>query len=199
MNARLAAVLAAPALNATRRSHLRLVRADVEDATFIARLRNDPGLNRHLNAPASDAASQLAWLRGYKAREAAGLEFYFVIVCDGAAKGVVRLYDLRETNGAQSFCWGSWIIEPPSVAGLAVYSLLLAWSIGFERLDFGRTHFEVRRDNDKCVGLYLRLGARIVGERGPEHLLALTRSDYEALRSECAWHIAAHHVAVGRR
>lgn len=153
----LARVLAADALTADYRSHLRLV--DLHDAEFICSLRADPTLNLHLSVAPVDVSAQQEWLVSYKEREAQGLEFYFVIRCDGQDVGVVRLYDFRYINGLKSFSWGSWIIRPPRAPGIVTFSAIMMYELGFDVLNFDRAHFEVMRGNLAVLAFHERSGA----------------------------------------
>jgi RimJ/RimL family protein N-acetyltransferase len=183
-----------PALDPAFRTHLRLVNADQADAAYICALRGDERLNRHLSASSADVGAQLAWLQGYKRREAAGEEYYFVIVCDGEDRGVVRMYDFREIEGRRSFCWGSWIIPPPKTPGLATYSALLIYEVGFEALGFEQAHFDVRRENTGVVAFHTRAGARRVGEDEQDVFFWFFPEDHQALKARSASQIAAHRV-----
>src|SRR3954467_981960 len=126
-------------MNTRFRSHLRFVEPD--DAAFICHLRNDPSLNRHLGPSSPDVEQQRQWIERYKLREQADDEFYFVIVSDGQERGVARMYDFRPINGERSFCWGSWIIPPPRIPGLATFSAIMIYELGFDTLGFQRCHF----------------------------------------------------------
>lgn len=150
------------ALDERRLSHLRLV--EPADAEFICALRSDAKLSRFLNAPETTVAEQRSWIEGYKIREGRGQEYYFVIVHGGTDRGVVRIYDFRPIEGLLSFCWGSWIIAPPPIAGLATYSALMIYELGFIVLGFERCHFDVRRGNRKVIAFHERSGAQVVGE-----------------------------------
>lgn len=186
--------LQSPALDAGFRTHLRLVEATERDAAFICALRGDERLNQHLNASSADVAAQLGWLRGYKDRETAGEEFYFVIVCEGEDRGVVRMYDFREIEGRRSFCWGSWIIPPPKTPGLATYSALLIYEVGFDTLKFDQSHFDVRQGNTGVIAFHTRAGARRVSEDDQDVFFWFFPEDYEALKAKSAGQIAMHRV-----
>ena len=184
--------LTSPALDTRHRTHLRLVNADAKDAAYICRLRGDETLNQHLNPSSADVAAQLAWLQGYKVREAAGEEYYFVIVSDGADAGLVRLYDFRELEGRRSFCWGSWIIPPPRAPGLVTFSALLVYEIGFEALGFEQSHFDVRQGNLGVIGFHERAGARRVSEDEQDVFFRFFPDDHARLKIASASQIAAH-------
>lgn len=186
-----------PATDPHYRTHLRLVNADPQDAAYICTLRDDPLLNRHLNRSPSDAGAQLDWLKAYKAREAAGQEYYFVIVNDGADHGVVRMYDFRELEGRRSFCWGSWIIPRPKVAGLATYSALLIYEVGFEALGFGQCHFDVRRGNTGVIRFHEAAGAHRTGGDEADLFFRFYPEDYASFLAASQAQVAAHRVVVG--
>lgn len=164
-------------LDPTRRSYLRL--AEPSDGQLIYRLRSDPKLSRFLNAPPTSVPEQVAWLTRYKDDEAAGQQYYFIIVSAGQDRGTVRMYDFRTINGLRSFCWGSWIIAPPPVIGLASYSALAVCELGFEHLGFDHAHFDVRRDNKNVVAFHLRSGAKIVDEDEQDYFFHFSRRAYE--------------------
>ncbi|MBS0332953.1 MAG: GNAT family N-acetyltransferase, partial [Proteobacteria bacterium] len=182
--------LTSAALDPNRRTHLRLVRADAADAAYICRLRSDEVLGAHLSASTNDVAAQLAWLQGYKAREAAGSEYYFVIVSDGEDRGVVRMYDFREVDGRRSFCWGSWIVPPPRAPGLVTYSALLVYEVGFDALGFEQSHFDVRLANTGVIGFHERAGARRVAEDHQDAFFRFLPVDHDRLKAASAAQIA---------
>jgi RimJ/RimL family protein N-acetyltransferase len=188
--------LRSSALDSRWRTHLRLVRADPADAAYICALRGDETLNRHLSPSSADVDAQLRWLEAYKTREAAGEEFYFVIVSDGADRGVVRMYDFREMERRRSFCWGSWIIPPPRAPGLVTYSALLIYEVGFAALGFEQSHFDVRQGNAGVIGFHQRAGARRVAEDATDVFFRFFPEDYERLRRASVAQIALHRIAM---
>jgi RimJ/RimL family protein N-acetyltransferase len=184
------------ALDSRYRTHLRLVNADARDAAYICALRGDETLNRHLSPSSVDVAAQLQWLKGYKIRERAGEEYYFVIVSDGADSGLVRMYDFCELEGRRSFCWGSWIVPPPRSPGLVTYSALLIYEVGFGALGFEQAYFNVRRENIGVVGFHVRAGARRVDEDEQDLFFRFSPRDHEGLRSASEGQISAHRVLL---
>lgn len=192
----LAAVLKADALNPRFRTHLRLVEPTVEDAAYICELRSDPELNKHLNPSSSEVEAQRQWLEGYKAREAAGREYYFVIICDGAKAGLVRIYDLRPDQRPTSFAWGSWIIPAPRAPGLVTFSALLVYEVGFDVLGFEQAHFDVRKENTGVVAFHLRAGAIQVGDEGEDLFFTYPPEAYHALKAASAERYAEHRAPV---
>jgi len=108
---------------------LRLIKPN--DAAYVHGLRTNPMYNGHLSKVTGTVQDQRAWIEGYKAREAAGQEFYYVIERkDGSRCGLVRLYDFD----AESFTWGSWILDESKPQKAAIESVVLSIGLGFELL-----------------------------------------------------------------
>lgn len=137
--------------------NLRFRLVQPEDAAYTQNLRASPDHGHHLSAVAPSADAQRAWTEGYKAREAAGREFYFVIERrdDDARCGVVRLYDVTQS----SLTWGSWILDINKPAKAALDSALLIYRIAFGALKCGRAVFDVRADNAHTLAFHRRFGA----------------------------------------
>lgn len=132
-----------------------------EDAEFITRLRTDEKYNKYLSAVSGDVESQRAWIRNYKDDEARGLQYYFIVErLDGTRCGTVRIYDMKP----ESFCWGSWILNEEKTPYAALESAFLVYEFGFGYLGFNKSHFEVRKGNEKVVSFHQKMGAVKVGE-----------------------------------
>lgn len=135
---------------------LRLRLVEPEDAAFIYGLRSDPTYNQYLSEVSGGVEAQRRWIEAYKTREAAGEELYYVIErLDGTRCGVVRLYDI----GAESFTWGSWILDHNKPAKAALESAFLIYVIAFDRLGLLRAEFDVRLANERTIAFHLRFGA----------------------------------------
>tara|TARA_B110000093_G_C12948361_1_gene401277 strand:- start:28 stop:552 length:525 start_codon:yes stop_codon:yes gene_type:complete len=151
---------------------LRLV--DEADSEFIVELRNDEQLSRHISKSTSDCLKQLAWIQGYKLREARGEEYYFIIESEGLPVGTVRIYDIR----GNSFCWGSWIITRGAGPAVAVKSAMLIYDYAFDVLGFMQSHFDVRKENRSVNAFHLRMGAECARSDSLDHFYVLKRSTY---------------------
>ena len=117
---------------------LRLIKPN--DAAYVHGLRTNPMYNGHLSKVTGTVQDQRAWIEGYKAREAAGQEFYYVIERkDGSRCGLVRLYDFD----AESFTWGSWILDESKPQKAAIESVVLSIGLGFELLQQDLTKVDV--------------------------------------------------------
>ena len=131
---------------------LRLIRT--EDADYVHSLRTDPSYNRHLSEVRGTAEDQRRWIAGYKAREADLRELYYVIERkDGIRCGLVRLYDIS----ADSFTWGSWILDRNKTCKAALESAMLSFGVGFVGLGLSRAFVDVRIGNAKALAIYQRL------------------------------------------
>ncbi|WP_116083531.1 GNAT family N-acetyltransferase [Tropicimonas sp. IMCC34011] len=132
---------------------LRLIQPD--DAAYVHDLRINPAYNQHLSEVRGTAEDQRAWIEAYKAREAAGGEFYYIIERhDGTRCGTVRLYNIE----GDGFTWGSWILDENKPRKAALESAVLSFRIGFERLGLRCASIDVRTDNVHAEAFYRRFG-----------------------------------------
>ena len=126
-----------------------------EDAAYVHSLRSNPAYNTHLSKVTGTVDDQRAWIEDYKSREALGQEFYYVIVRkDGTRCGLVRLYDIE----AESFTWGSWILDENKTRKAALESAVLSFGIGFDALGVQLANVDVRVANEHAAAFYRRLG-----------------------------------------
>ncbi|WP_377278845.1 GNAT family N-acetyltransferase [Rhizobium sp. R86522] len=143
---------------------------------YIYSLRVNPKYNTHLSPAPASADSQGAWISTYTEREAAGTEYYFLIErIDGTACGTVRLYDFKEN----SFCWGSWILDENKTRYAAIQSALLVYEIGFDKLGFEQSHFDVRLENTRVIAFHERMGAIRTHKSTDDQYMILTREAFQ--------------------
>ena len=152
---------------------LRLI--EPEDAGYVYALRRDPAYNRHLSQVRGTAEDQRRWIESYKAREAALRELYYVIERKDATRcGLVRLYDID----ADSFTWGSWILDANKPAKAALESAVLVYKVAFDILGLAKATFDVRRDNDRTLAFHRRFGAKEIGRDDVNLYFEYPRSQY---------------------
>lgn len=157
---------------------LRLIRP--EDADYVHALRTDPAYNRHLSEVRGTAEDQRRWIEGYKAHEADLRELYYVIERkDGTRCGLVRLYDI----GADSFTWGSWILDHNKTRKAALESAVLSFGLGFDELGLTFAHIDVRISNEHAEAFYRRLGMTEIRRDVQDIYFSYTRSRFEADRA----------------
>ncbi|EAK8022211.1 GNAT family N-acetyltransferase [Campylobacter coli] len=151
---------------------------ETEDAEFILKLRSEKG--KYLNQVEYNINKQKEWIRNYKEREAKGEEFYFLIANKNKEKlGVVRLYDFCKN----SFCWGSFIIKKNTPYYVAIEVVLQVYGFGFYKLGFQKSHFDVRKDNERVVAFHKRFGARIYKENDKDLFFTLSLKEYEKIKA----------------
>tara|TARA_R110002049_G_scaffold241333_3_gene415188 strand:- start:5103 stop:5654 length:552 start_codon:yes stop_codon:yes gene_type:complete len=148
-----------------------------EDAAYVHSLRIDPTYNQHLPLVQGTADDQRRWIESYKAREAEGLEFYYIIERkNGVPCGVVRLYDLKD----DSFTWGSWILDENKPTKAALESAVLSFGIGFKSLNLQTAHVNVRIGNKRAEAFYRRLGMTETHKSQADIFFIYSRQQYEA-------------------
>ncbi len=141
-----------------------------EDAEFVLSLRTDSKYNQFLSAVSADVEQQKSWIRKYKDDEKNGIQYYFIIERnDGIPCGTVRVYDLRE----DSFCWGSWILNEDKTRFAALESAFLVYTFGFNKLNYKKAHFDVRKENSKVISFHEKMGAIRTGETELDILLEI--------------------------
>lgn len=157
------------------RLKLRLVTA--EDAAYIQELRTLPQYGRYLSEPAPSTEAQRLWIETYKAREAEGLEYYFVIqrLDDDSRCGVVRLYDIMDGK----FTWGSWILDDNKPDKAALDSALLVYQVAFDMLGCKTAVFDVRIDNQRTIAFHRRFGAIETGSDAANLYFRIDSDDFE--------------------
>lgn len=133
---------------------LRLI--EKKDTQFALSLRASEQYNTYLAAIYPDVNAQAAWFKQYKVDEAQGLEYCFIIErTDGVPCGTVRVFDLQ----ADSFSWGTWILNQDKTLYAAIESAFLVYRFGFEQLGYQHAHFAVMKGNDKVRSFHQKMGA----------------------------------------
>lgn len=154
---------------------LRLIEA--ADANYVYGIRTNPQYNTHLSTVTGTAEDQRRWIEGYKAREASGAEYYFVIErLDGVRCGLIRLYDIQNVN----FTWGSWILDENKTPKAALESAILSFGVGFEILGCERAFVDVRIQNQHAERFYRRLGMNEICRTEQDIFFEYSRLKFEA-------------------
>lgn len=157
---------------------LRLI--EPEDAAYVYALRTDPAYNRHLSDVRGTLDEQRRWLDRYKLREATLEELYYVIERkNGTPCGLVRLYDIS----AESFTWGSWILDHNKTLKAALESAVLSFGVGFEGLGLSLAHVDVRIGNEQAEAFYRRFGMTEVRRDFKNIYFNYPRSRFDADRA----------------
>ncbi|TLT05402.1 GNAT family N-acetyltransferase [Aliarcobacter cibarius] len=152
-----------------------------KDAEFIYNMRQNQNKTKYLSKVTGTVESQKEWIKNYKRREEEKKEFYFVIESKDEKKlGLVRMYDFQD----ESFCWGSWLIKEEAPKTTAIESALQIYEFGFYSLGFEKSHFDVRKGNDKVIAFHHRFGAKIVDEDELDYFFNFEKSDYEITKEK---------------
>lgn len=165
--------------------HVRLVRE--EDAEFIVKIRTNENLSRFIHKIDADIEKQIQWIRTYKEREHAGVDYYFIFFYNGKPVGLNRIYDIRE-NG--TFICGSFVFDSPDYKMASFASWILVREIAFDVLglrlqdDYIGTH----KDNRSVLTIQRMMGSKQYGEREDENgtyiISRLTKEDFYANKAK---------------
>ena len=161
--------------------NINLRTVEIEDAEFIYNMRQNQNKTKYLSKVTGTVESQKEWIKNYKQREDKQKEFYFLIESKNSEKlGLVRMYDFKD----ESFCWGSWLIKEDAPKTTAIESALQIYEFGFYKLGFEKSHFDVRKGNDKVIAFHQRFGAKIVSEDELDYFFNFEKSDYEITKEK---------------
>lgn len=154
---------------------------EIEDAEFIFQMRKNESKTKYLSKVNGTVSDQKKWIKNYKQREKDKQEFYFVIESkEHVNLGLVRMYDFKDN----SFCWGSWLIKGDAPKTTAIESALQIYEFGFYKLGFERSHFDVRKGNDKVIAFHQRFGAKIMDEDELDYFFNFEKNDYEVIKEK---------------
>jgi RimJ/RimL family protein N-acetyltransferase len=159
--------------------NVRLVNED--DAEFIVQLRTDPKLSKYIHSTDNDINKQREWIRGYKDREAQGLEYYFIFCARGEKLCLCRIYSIKE-NGTYTF--GSWIASPKAHMEESVASIIITNEIAFEdlKLTYADLYDGVHESNTQVYKFDKMLGANftssIMDVKGKYYIGELTKESF---------------------
>ena len=134
---------------------VRLRPVRMEDAAFIAWLRNLEHVKGRVGDTSSDTAAQEAWLKAYFKRDG---DYYFIVeTAGGIAVGAYGIYDVK-AGSAES---GRWIIQPEVPA--AIPSVVLAFDLAFGDLRLKELRVTTVSTNQPVLSLNRRFGFSEVG------------------------------------
>ena len=130
----------------------------IADAEFIIELRTDLERSKHLSVTSDNIEKQRNFISCYLNSE---IDYYFIISdWNKKSLGTIRIYDIQ----GDSFCWGSWILSKDAPSSAAIESALLIYDFAFFSLHYQKSHFDVRKENQRVVEFHKRFGASIINE-----------------------------------
>ena len=159
-----------------KRGDIVLRTVNEEDAAFIVSLRNDDRNRKFISPTSSDISSQIEWIKNYKKRELAGIEFYFIVTDpDGNKYGTTRLYNFDD----ESFEVGSWVFSPDAPAGMAIKADLYCREYGFSLKNMKYCRFEVRKLNKSVVKYHKGFSPVLIGEDDLNYYFKLDKINFD--------------------
>ena len=162
-------------------STIRMRLVDVSDSEFILKLRLDKNYNLFLSQVSPNLEAQNIWIQEYKKEEKKKQQYYFIIErLDGTPCGTVRVYDLRK----ESFSWGSWILNEDKTRYAAIESALLVYELGFERLGYCKSNFEVMKKNSAVLSFHKKMGAVEIGEDEKNIYLSIEKNSVQSFKKK---------------
>jgi len=119
------------------------------DADFILKLRTNKNKSKFISFTSSDVKEQKKWIRSYKEREKAGLEYYFIAYDENKeAFATYRLYNKTD----QMIEIGSFITKQNYLNPINAVKLdILMKEFVFETLNYDKLNFEVRKMNVSVI------------------------------------------------
>jgi len=136
---------------------------EVNDASYILKLRLDDSYSKYISKVSDEVSAQENYIRQYLKSNIRGREsFYFILTntATGERCGTVRIYNFKD----DTFEWGSWILDSNKTRYAAMETAVLIYEFAFNALGFGKSEFEVNRNNEKVVSYHTKSGAKIIGE-----------------------------------
>lgn len=156
---------------------------ETNDAEFILALRTDPKLSQFISMSSPNLSDQITWIKKYKERERAGLEFYFIAQdMYGKKYGTIRLYNFDE----RSFEIGSWLFLTNSPFGMAVKAHFLGIETGFEILKADYCRFEIRKGNIGVLNYMKDFKTNLISEDQENYYFTLSKEDFYLRKNKLA-------------
>ncbi len=149
------------------------------DAKTIIELRSDPRA-RFMNPVFEDIDKQIGWIKNYKKREQAGLDYYFIYYQNGLPVGLNRIYNVQK----DSFIGGSLVFRNDCEFELPMLATLISLHIGFEILDKSVSFGNIKKDNTRAIKFNRLLGSDLIYEDETEVFLVLTKKIYLFVRDK---------------
>ena len=154
--------------------HFRFV--NEEDAEFIVQLRTDPKLGQYINSTKPDIEEQRLWLRKYKERQEAGLDFYFMFEKPvGVKLGVCRIYDVSENN----FTIGSWVFSPKAPIGSAILADIITREVAYELFSSKQHLFDVKKKNINVNRYHDAYKSEIIAQNEDTNYYTCSQGNFE--------------------
>lgn len=148
---------------------------DVPDVDFVLSLRSDKELTKYIHQTDNDRDAQIAWLKGYKEREKAGKEYYFIFSKDGVEYGLERIYNVTEG----SFTHGSFLFKPDAPIGMSSLCDIITREVGFDVLGIPKNLFDVRKGNNNVLHYHKTFQPTLLYETELDRFFELSKENFD--------------------
>lgn len=153
---------------------------DTSDVDFVLSLRSDKDLSKFIHQTENDRDKQILWLKGYKERERAGKEYYFIFSKDGIDYGLERIYNVTE----DSFTHGSFLFKPESPIGMSSLCDIITREIGFDVLNIPKNLFDVRKGNKNVLYYHKTFKPDFLYETELDYFFELSKANFEKYKQK---------------
>jgi hypothetical protein len=149
---------------------------EISDAEFILSLRTDDKLSLYLSETSQSIGKQKNWIIDYKKREFKNEEFYLICCSEDnkTSYGVNRIYNIKDN----SFEIGSWLFRSNIGNSIAIISDLFFRTFFFQKTNFVKCVFEVRKKNKKVLKYHKMFSPRIISEDDNNFYFELDRENF---------------------
>jgi len=158
--------------------HMRLVNEN--DAGKIILLRTDSRLSKHIHSTDKLLENQISYIKNYKLRESAGIEYYFAFSLTENTEpiGFYRIYNIDFEN--KTFTIGSWVFEQNIPENIPILSDILVKEFGFDLLKLKTCFFDVRSKNKKVFKYHMLFSPVFIREDEEENnFFYLSKENFE--------------------
>ena len=146
------------------------------DADFILKLRTEKNNSRFISTTINDIQAQERWIRKYKEREKAGLEYYFIVYDENKeAFATYRIYN----KSNEMIEIGSFITKKNYKNPLSAIKLdILMKEFVFETLNYKCLNFEVRKLNFSVVRYHKEYKPMLIKEDKLNYFFIQTKKKF---------------------
>jgi hypothetical protein len=162
--------------------YVNLREANIEDSTFILKLRTNEKLSKYVSKISSDLQKQIDYLNKYKSLEN---EWYFIVENKKEEPlGTIRIYPYPDYPEYPNYSevgnlgTGSWLMNEGSSPLESIESDYLVKDFFFNILNNNYTPMEINKENKTVIAFQNKWGNKMVGDIGHSYTYRLYKDDY---------------------
>lgn len=148
---------------------------EIDDVDFVLSLRADKELTKFIHQTENNRNQQIEWLKGYKEREKAGREYYFIFSKNGVDYGLERIYNVTE----DTFTHGSFLFKPEAPIGMSSLSDIITREVGFDILNIPKNLFDVRKGNNNVLHYHKTFQPTLLYETELDRFFELSKENFD--------------------